>query len=62
MALGHDGIPKEFFKKCWVFIGEEFCDMITKSLEKNEFHSAMTKGIICLILKESLDLKELDFW
>lgn len=33
-APGHDGIPIEFFKKCWRFIGEEFTTMIVQALER----------------------------
>lgn len=51
-ALGHDGIPLGFFKKCWKFISDEFTSMILQALEHEEFHPGMTKGVIFLIPKE----------
>lgn len=58
-APKHDGIPIEFFKKCWHIVGEEFFDMITKALDRREFHPGMIKGLISFIPKEG-DLKDLN--
>lgn len=60
-ALGHDGIPIDFFKKCWSFIEEEFSAMIIQALECGEFHRGMTKGVISLIPKDGNSL-DLDHW
>lgn len=60
-APGHEGIPAEFFFKCWKFIGDEFTDMIIQALDRGEFHQGITKGVITLIPKEG-DLLDLNYW
>lgn len=47
--IGYDGIPIEFFKVYSHIVGEGFYEITTNILERDEFHQAMTKGVINLI-------------
>lgn len=60
-ALGHNGIPIEFFRVCWHIVGEEFFAMIAMALDKGEINPRITKGLVILIPKEG-DLLDLNYW
>ena len=58
---GHDGIPTEFFQRLWATIGQNYLQMITRSMERGILHEGITKGVISLIPKEG-DAKDLNYW
>ena len=60
-ALDHDGIPIEFFQQLWSTVGQDFLQMVLRSIKRGELHEGVTKGIICLISKEG-DSKDLNHW
>ena len=45
-ALGHDGIPMEFFKQLWPTIGNEYLQMLLRGIANKELHTGVTKGHI----------------
>ena len=60
-ALDHDGISIEFFQRLWSIVGQDFLQMVLRSIKRGELHEEVTKGIICLIPKEG-DSKDLNHW
>lgn len=60
-TLGHDGIPIEFFQKCWPTIRADFLQMLYKGMESWTLHEGVAKGLISLIPKEG-DSKDLNCW
>ena len=60
-ALGHNGIPIEFFQKMWTTIGNEFHHMVIKGTKEEILHEGVIKGFISLIPKEG-DSKDLNYW
>ena len=60
-APGHDGIPTELFQKLWSTIGNDFHQMLLRSMERGVLHEGITKGVISLIPKEG-DGKDLNYW
>ena len=60
-ALGHDGIPTEFFQRLWPTLGQDFHQMLLRGIENGALHEGVTKGLISLIPKEG-DSKDLNYW
>lgn len=50
-ALGHDGIPMEFFLKLWLIVGHDFHRMVFRGIKKGILLEGVTKGFTSLILK-----------
>ena len=46
---GNDGIPIEFYKKCWTLISEPFLECANESFEKGEMSNTQKQAVITLI-------------
>ena len=49
---GSDGIPIEFYKRCWPLIEEPFINCINECFEKGELAGSQKQAVITLIEKK----------
>ena len=49
---GNDGIPIEFYKKCWNLICEPFINCVNESFKKEEMSNSQRQAVITLIEKK----------
>ena len=54
---GNDGIPIEFYKKCWNLICEPFINCVNESFKKEEMSNSQRQAVITLIEKKGKDRK-----
>ena len=59
---GNDGIPIEFYKKCWSLISEPFLECINESFEKGEMSNTQKQAVITLIEKKGKDRCFIENW
>ena len=59
---GNDGIPVEFYKKCWNLICNPFFDCVNGSFEKEELSNSQKQAVITLIEKKGKDRTLLENW
>ena len=59
---GNDGIPIEFYKKCWNFICEPFINCINESFVKEELSNSQKQAVITLIEKQGKDRTLIENW
>ena len=59
---GNDGIPVEFYKKCWNLICNPFFDCVNASFEKEELFISQNQAVITLIEKKGKDRTLLENW
>ena len=59
---GNDGIPIEFYKRCWPLISEPFIQCINECFEKGEMSCSQKQAVITLIEKKGKDGSFLDNW
>jgi len=59
---GNDGIPVEFYKKCWNLICNPFFDCVNASFEKEELSNSQEQAVISLIEKKGKDRTLLENW
>ena len=52
---GNDGIPIEFYKKCWNLICEPFINCVNESFKKEETSNSQRQAVITLIEKKGKD-------
>ena len=52
---GNDGIPIEFYKRCWPLIEEPFISCINECFEKGELACSQKQAVITLIEKKGKD-------
>ena len=59
---GNDGIPIEFYKKCWNFICEPFINCMNESFVKEELSNSQKQAVITLIEKQGKDRTLIENW
>ena len=59
---GNDGIPIEFYKRCWNLICDPFMDCVNESFEKEEMSVSQRQAVITLIEKKGKDRTLLENW
>ena len=59
---GNDGIPIEFYKRCWPLIEEPFISCINECFEKGELACSQKQAVITLIEKKGKDRLFLENW
>ena len=59
---GNDGIPIEFYKRCWNLICNPFMDCVIASFEKEEMSNSQRQAVITLIEKKGKDRTLLENW
>ena len=59
---GNNGIPIEFYKRCWNLICNPFIDCVNASFEKEQMSNSQRKAVITLIEKKGKDRTLLENW
>ena len=59
---GNDGIPIEFYKKCWNLICEPFINCVNESFKKEEMSNSQRQAVITLIEKTGKDRTCIENW
>ena len=59
---GNDGIPIEFYKKCWNLICEPFINCVNESFKKEEMSNSQRQAVITLIEKKGKDRTCIEKW
>jgi len=59
---GNDGIPIEFYKRCWNLISQPFLESVNESFEKGEMSNSQKQAVITLIEKKGKDRCLIENW
>jgi len=59
---GNDGIPIEFYKRCWKIISQPFLESVNDSFEKGEMSNSRKQAVITLIEKKGKDRCFIENW
>ena len=59
---GNDGIPIEFYKRCWKIISQPFLESLNESFEKGEMSNSQKQAVITLIEKKGKDRCFIENW
>ena len=59
---GNDGIPIEFYKRCWNIISQPFLESVNESFEKGEMSNSQKQAVITLIEKKGKDRCFIENW
>ena len=59
---GNDGIPIEFYKRCWNLISQPFLESVSESFEKGEMSNSQKQAVITLIEKKGKDRCLIENW